>query len=150
MKFLKCTIYLATIGLLSFIIGRCLPKNIFNENLFPYKSLDWEKEGTIYTKLKIKKWQNILPDMSKIVPQFITQKKMSHDFKDNLPLMITETCIAEFIHFILCIAGLYCLSIWEGLGGLVMSTLNFFANLLYIIIQRYNRPRLLKLKNKLI
>ncbi len=150
MNFLKCFIYLARIGLFSFIFGRCLPKQIFNENLFPYKSFHWEQEGSIYKKLKIKKWQNMLPDMSKIVPKIIPQKKIDSNFKDNLPLMVSETCIAEFIHVILCVVGLNCISIWEGIGGILMAILNFFVNGLYVIIQRYNRPRLLKLKNKLI
>ena len=59
--------------------------------------------------------------------------------------MIQETCIAELVHGVLCIAGLYCFQIWPGTGGLLIAALNVLGNLPYIIIQRFNRPRLVRL-----
>ena len=91
----------------------------------------------------MRKWQTKVLDMSKIFPKIIPQKKINGDLQDSLPLMIKETCIAELIHWILFIPVLYCLSLWEGLGGVIIVTLYELFNIPYIMIQRYNRPRLI-------
>ena len=57
-------------------------------------------------------------------------------------LMLQETCVAELIHFLLCIGGLRCLWLWNGVGGVWISLLKILGNLPYIIIQLNNLPRL--------
>ena len=60
-----------------------------------------------------------------------------------------ETCVAESVHIILCLLGLGLLAIWPGPGGMVMTALYLLlGNLPFIVIQRYNRPRLLSLLEK--
>lgn len=149
MGLFKCACYIAAIGVVSFIIGRLMPASWFNEEAFPFTCCDWEKSGTVYNALEIRKWQNRLPDMSKIFPQLMQEKKISHNFQDELPIMIKETCIAEFIHVLLCLAGLYCIWLWPGFGGLTAAVINTLANIPFILIQRYNRPRLIGLQTKL-
>lgn len=75
MNFLHCFIYLAIIGTITFYVGRILPKSWFNFSSFPYRSFDWENGGKIYDKIKIKKWQNKLPDMSKIFKKLMPAKR---------------------------------------------------------------------------
>ena len=58
MRFWICCGYYASIGLLFFIIGRILPKKWFDYNAFPYKAFDCEKDGKIYEKIAISKWQS--------------------------------------------------------------------------------------------
>lgn len=63
-----------------------------------------------------------------------------------MPRMIQETCVAEFIHAANCILGLYCLKIFPGIGGIIVVFIYAVVfNLPYILIQRYNRPRLIRL-----
>ena len=62
--------------------------------------------------------------------------------------MIRETCVAEFIHVLLCIASLGCLRIWPGFGGFCMAFLYTLGNIPFIMIQRYNRPRLVSLQGR--
>lgn len=142
---LSCIIYLALTGLLSFLIGRLLPKAWFNPDHRPYLPFGWEKGGHIYDRLHIKSWQNKLPDMSKIVSGIMPRKEISEENLQILPRMIQETCVAEFIHVVLCFTGLYCLALWRGLGGIVVTILNTLGNLVFVVIQRYNRPRLVHL-----
>ncbi len=60
--------------------------------------------------------------------------------------MIEETCVAEFTHFVLILLGFYALRLWPGTGGAVVTAIYIlFGNLPFLIIQRYNRPRLQKL-----
>lgn len=151
MGFLKCALYAAVIGLLSFLLGRIMPASWFQEDKFPYRAMAWEKGGSFYnTVFHIRKWQAKVPDMSKIFPSLMPAKQIRPDFKEELPRMITETCIAEWIHGLLCFLALPCLWLWEGWGG-VLFTLAYIliGNIPFILIQRYNRPRLMGLRKKM-
>lgn len=150
MGFLKCVIYIAILGVVSFIVGRLLPACMFHTDRFPYKSYKWEKNGVIYNKLKIRKWQSKVPDMSRLFPKLIQPKKMQANYEKDLPVMIRETCIAEFIHALLCLAIFYCLWLWPGVGGIIVCILYILiGNIPFILIQRYNRPRLIMLQKKI-
>ena len=153
MKLLYCVIYYIVLGVFSFLLGRILPKGWFNSRAFPYKPLDFE--AGLYKKLRVKQWQNTLPDMSRILPKLTqatvttsTPKKMTADYGSRLPRMLQETCVAEFIHVLLSILGFGAVFIVGGAWGWIISIVYFLAgNLPYIIIQRYNRPRLLRLED---
>ncbi len=148
---LKCALYFAITGLLSFFLGRLIPPNKMEWYRFPYKLYQFEKEGTIYKRIGIHHWQNKVPDMSKVFPKVMPPKKMVATDKDSLLRMIQETCTAELTHIVLCITGLYCVRLWPGVGGITLAVLNIaLFNLPFILIQRYNRPRLVKLYKKII
>lgn len=149
MEFLNCVIYTAAIGVGSFILGRLMPTSWFREDRFPYRGYRWEHDGKTYQALGIRKWQNRVPDMSKIFPNIMQEKKMTNHYQHDLPIMIKETCIAEFIHVLLCIAGLAYIWLWPGMWGKIITVVYILANIPYILIQRYNRPRFLKLQEKL-
>ena len=142
---LKCILYLAVIGVASFVIGRLLLKSWLHEDRFPFRPFAFERQGKLYEKLKIKSWQNKLPDMSRLCKHCMPAKKMNADTLWELPLMIKETCVAEFIHLLLPLAGLYCLRLWPGAGGVIVTLLYFLGNLPFVLIQRDNRPRLQRL-----
>ncbi len=149
MQLVNCAVYLMLTGALSFVLGRFIPKKWFHADRFPYKAFAFEKEGKIYTKLKIQHWQNKVPDMSKIFPKWMPAKNMTENFKGRLPLMIQETCAAELTHWVLCFTGLGCLWISPGIWGAVFTLGNILlGNLPFVMIQRYNRPRLVRLEKK--
>ena len=86
--------------------------------------------------------------LGRILPKFIPPKKMTADYGSRLPRMLQETCVAEFIHVLLSILGFGAVFIVGGAWGWIISIVYFLAgNLPYIIIQRYNRPRLLRLED---
>lgn len=145
MELIHCLIYFALLGTVTFFTGRLTPKSWIDPERFPFNSFEWEKNGTVYNRLRIKSWQNLLPDMSRIQKKLIPAKKMLSSDADWISTMIRETCIAEAVHSFLMIAGFGCISIWEGPGGAAVSILYFIVNLVYVIIQRYNRPGLKKL-----
>ena len=145
MGFWSCVKYLAGTGAVGFVLGRVLPKDLFLCDRFPYKEYLCERGGKVYEKLRIKAWQNRVPDMSKILPSLVPPKQFSRGDTHRLPSMIQETCVAELVHGLLCLSGLACLELWPGVGGTVITLLNLVVNLAYVAIQRYNRPRLLRL-----
>lgn len=145
MKFTKCFLYLVATGILSFVVGRVLPKHWFHGEEFPYCSYSFEKNGRIYEQLHIKFWQSKVPDMSRICMDLMPQKKLCGTDAEQMNRMIQETCVAELIHILLCFSGLYCVTLWPGFGGVVLALCNILGNLPFILIQRYNRPRLMRL-----
>lgn len=146
---LNCAVYLAVTGLLSFVLGRLIPASKMNWQRFPYRSYPIERNGLIYKKIGIHRWQDKVPDMSRIFVNLMPQKKMKSVDQSSLLRMIQETCIAELIHTVLCLTGLYCMKLWRGIGGIILAMLNaVLFNLPFILIQRYNRPRLVRLYQK--
>lgn len=150
MGFIRCAAYIAALGCISFILGRLMPKRWFNGNAFPYRSFRFEKEGAVYDALNIKQWQNLLPDMSRLFPKLMPAKRMTNGTdRAALELMVQETCVAEFTHTLLCLMGLMCLALWRGAGGrAVYAAYVLLGNLPFILIQRYNRPRLMRLMKR--
>lgn len=91
-------------------------------------------------------WQAKIPDMSRIFVKIMPEKKLTKENYENLPRMIEETCVAEWTHILLSIAGLGLLKIWSGVGGVCITIIYIvLGNLPFIVVQRYNRPRLQKL-----
>lgn len=149
MNFIRCAVYLAATGIIGFFAGRVIPKKRLRPDKGLFRCFPFEKGGKIYEKLGIRRWQNKVPDMSRILPFMMPSKKLDRDFAERLPDMICETCIAEIIHLLLCLSGLYCLKLWPGAGGFAVTAIHIlFLNLPFVLIQRYNRPRLIHLQQR--
>lgn len=144
MGFWYCVIYIAVLGILSFIIGRLLPKGWFHADKFPYKTAAGEQK--IYQALRVKSWQSKVPDMSRLFRHIMPAKKMTAETVADIPRMLEETCVAELTHTLLSILGLAMLRLWPGWGGIIVTIIYILlGNVPFIIIQRYNRPRLQRL-----
>ena len=149
MKLVYSLIYIALLGLLSHFIGQALPRSAFRAERFPYKAASWEKGGKVYEKLGIKHWKDILPDMSRIMPDMVKKKLTKENKERGMDTLIAETCVAECVHWALIILSLVILFWWrDGWAALFLIIYNLFGNLPFIIIQRYNRPRLVMLEQR--
>ena len=147
MRLVYCALYLALLGVLCFPFGRLLARHDFQADRPPFQSQPFEQNGKIYEKLGIRKWQNRVPDVSKVMPNIVPRKAMEKNLSfTGLYRMVQETCVAETTHVLLCIAGIALLWIWPGAGGIVLFILYvLLGNIPFILIQRYNRPRLQRL-----
>ena len=132
-------------------MGRILPLRWFDPYSFPYKICEFEKDGRIYEKTGIRYWQKKVPDMSRLFPFLMPRKEIKErPSVHGLEVMIGETCKAEFTHAVLSFFGLYILKLEPGIWGAVLTIVYIvFGNIIFIIIQRYNRPRLIKLYSKM-
>ena len=139
--FLMCLLYIAALGVLSFVVGRLIPKHWFHADRFPWVCHPAEQK--LLKRLHVRKWQAKIPDMSRIFVKIMPEKKLTKENYENLPRMIEETCVAEWTHILLSIAGLGLLKIWSGVGGVCITII--YIVLAFIVVQRYNRPRLQKL-----
>lgn len=150
MKVLYTLIYITVIGQACFWAGLILPRDMFDENKLPYRLFKWERDGRVYDRLRIKKWKSKLPEMSTIT-KVIFPKKLKKDMTSaDFDRLVKESCIAELSHYVLCIFSLGIYYIWEGKIGLLLTLLySVFGNVTYIVIQRYNRPHFIAVRDKL-
>ena len=142
MPLLNCAIYIAAIGLASHLIGPLLPKSWFCADRFPFRSFSWEHGGSIYLKLRIRAWKDRVPDMSKITRRLYRKEVDLRPNAENLTRLIQETCLAESVHAVLIVLSLAVTRIWRGVWGWLIWFLCILGNLPFMIIQRFNRPRL--------
>lgn len=93
MEFLRCALYLSALGVFSFLVGRILPKSWIRGESFPFRT--YATEDRFYCLIHVRVWQSKLPDMSRMFPSLMPPKNLSGSYRDRLPLMIRETCVAE-------------------------------------------------------
>lgn len=139
--------YLAFLGLLCFPLGRLLARLPLEAGRPPFAPRPWERSGRIYEKLSVRAWQKRVPDVSRMFPGAIPKKQAAGSSDPAaLQVLLRETCVAELVHWLLCLAGLPLIGFWKGGWGLALYLIYvILGNLPFIIIQRYNRPRLLRI-----
>ena len=148
MRFVWCAITLMLVGIFVNPLGNALPRRWFHADRFPYKCYAWEREGRVYQKIGIQKWKDIVPDMSRILPDMVKKELPGSGAvtADQAAALVQETCRAELVHGASCLLGLAFLWLWPDWGGvIVLAVWVLLANLPFILIQRYNRPRLMRL-----
>ena len=74
MGFGLSVLYTAVLGMVSHYVGQALPRRWFDPTRFPYRSFAWEKEGTVYRRVGVHKWKDLVPDMSKVMPDMIPKR----------------------------------------------------------------------------
>lgn len=136
------------VGSISFVAGELLPRKNFDYNAFPYRSFKWEKNGAVYNKIAIQKWKDHVPDMSKYVKTMFAKEIVSVRDPKYTHRLILETCVAELVHYVLILLSPIFTQYMDGLYGNIAMVLYALGNLPFVLIQRYNRPRLVLLMEK--
>ena len=133
------------LGLCSHWIGEALPRRWFHPDRFPYALCKWEQNGRFYRqKLKIERWKNKLPDKSQKVASMV-KKSVGNDHSSAYLLRLTaETCVSEAVHWVLLLCSPVYLACMEQPLSIVAAVGYALSHLPFIVIQRYNRPRLLR------
>ncbi len=149
MALLKSIIYVALIGIFAHYIGEALPRKFFSEKNFPFKIYKWENNGKIYEYIHIKKWKTKMPDMSRYMKDMLPKSVSFSASSESIDKLIKETCVAEFIHESLCVFAIGIYLFWKNSVGIILVNIYILCNLPFIIIQRYNRPHLIRLRDRL-
>ncbi len=122
------------------IIGKITGHN-FNCNSFWFKEKSFEKK--LYRAIKVKKWKSKLPSFN---PQTY--------MVNNIPLenIVNTMCRNEVIHEIIAVLSfvpiLFSLVFDEALVFIITSVIACIFDLIFVVMQRYNRPRVIKLINR--
>lgn len=123
-----------------------LPAKLYNYKRWMFRERHWEKGGKIYDSIfKVKKWKAKLPEISDFMRWRFNKKHLAETNNNYLSVFITESCKAEFTHWLIIISTVI-FNFWNGFfSSFLLFLLATILNFPYIIIQRYNRPRLLRL-----
>ena len=132
------------------IISRTLPKKLFNFNRRLYRERKFERK--LFKMIKVKKWKHLIPEMGEVLVGFSKNKISNPKDPSYIAKFIEETCYAEFIHFNAIIFSFGILLIFPAKYTFCVTLpICIFASLLHmlpIIVQRYNRPKLVMLYNR--
>lgn len=111
-----------------------------------YKVHKWENK--LYLRLGVRNWKDKIPELGARLAGF--DKSTVGDMHDNehIKQFITQTIMAEYNHGSGAIFGFFaifaCLKVWH-IVGIPLLLANLIINLMPIIVQRYNRPKLMLL-----
>ncbi|WP_010632613.1 hypothetical protein [Sporolactobacillus vineae] len=132
------------LSLINTFISIKLPISLFHADSWLYRERSWERKGQIYQDyVWVKKWKNQLPELSDFLTFLFSKKKMAQLDQDYLYLFVLETCRAELTHWCI-IWSMLAYSLWRGTHSSILVLFIAVAlNLPYVVIQRYNRPRVL-------
>lgn len=141
----KFVLTAGAIGLASHCLGEALPRRWFRYNAAPWRAFRWEREGKIYRRVGIERWKDRLPDASRHAGDMVRKRLEGDRSAEHLLRLVRETCVAECIHWLLWLVSPVLLAVMKKPWSLVMTALYGLSNLPFILIQRYNRPRLARL-----
>ena len=142
--FLRFASIVGLLGIPAFFWGEKVPRRWFDPGKFPFRSFKWEQEGRIYEKIGIQYWKNHTPDMSKHFQKTFAKQGNLLRSPEHLRKLVAETCSAEFVHTVLILLSPAFVLLMDEYGVLAM-VLYILGNLVSLIIQRYNRPRIMKI-----
>lgn len=146
-QYLKFSIIVLGLGAISGPAGQAIPAERFHYDKKPFTPYVWEDNGAFYQKkIRISRWKDLSFSLSDAFPRMM-QKHVGEDMtEEHLERFVRETCRAEVVHCCLLVVGnllmILWLSSWYKMGGCVLYSI---SNLASVLIQRYNRPRLVKL-----
>ena len=100
-------------------------------------------EEKLYKHLRVRKWKKYLPTYS---------PKTFDASQKTVKELIGATCQAELVHEIIMVLSLLPIAFIPLLGGaaamIVTSVLSMLFDSLFVILQRYNRPRLVRVMSR--
>lgn len=147
---LRAVLLMAGAGALSVVVGEALPRRWFHPEKRFWRGYAWERGGQIYRRLGVHVWKDCMPDMSRILSFAVKKKAALARTADSMDRLVRETCEAEFIHWALILLVTPLLPVLAGGVGAVAAILYAAGNLVFVVIQRYNRPRLMQILEKMI
>lgn len=123
-----------------------LPLRWFKNDSPLYQSKKWEKNGELWQWLvKVRQWKHKIPDGKHIISKGYEKQNLQGVSLSDLEVFLYESRRAELTHW-LSIPPACLFFIWNPIwAGWVMIAYALIFNLPIIIVQRYNRPRLIRL-----
>ncbi|KZE37292.1 glycosyl-4,4'-diaponeurosporenoate acyltransferase [Bhargavaea cecembensis] len=127
-----------------------LPLRLFEKETALTRIRSLEQNGRIWQRLsRVRQWKDRLPDGDSVIGRGFPKKRLGNGSKDYLRQFAAESRRAEWTHWLL-IPPAFLFFLWNPpWAGWVMVAYALAANLPFILIQRFNRPRLLRLSDRM-
>lgn len=126
------------------ILCLLIPQSFFSKENDRFKLFAWEQSGKIWQSLfRVKKWKNFLIDGAAFFRIGYGKKQLHGNKRQDLILFAAETRRAELTHW-LSILPAPLFFFWNPFwAGCLMVAYALLFNFPFIIVQRYNRGRIL-------
>ena len=124
----------------------CLPKKAFNPFLKCYSVGKIERK--FYEKIGIRKWKDRIPEAGQLFANFSKTELADMTNNEYVKKFMSETIYAEIMHWLSMIFSFLIIFIDLRLAltvGLPLVVGNMILNLMPVLVQRYNRPKLMVL-----
>lgn len=134
---------------IQFIISKwvtSLHANWFDPNGWMYRPHQWERGGRIYEMLGVKRWKDRLPDAAPWFKGGFPKETLASRSRDYLERFVLETCRGELAHWLAMMMGPLFFLWNRPWVGWLMVAYAFAGNIPCIVVQRYNRCRLIRLR----
>jgi glycosyl-4,4'-diaponeurosporenoate acyltransferase len=125
------------------LLSDFMPKSLYSSRNWLLRERRWERKGEVYQQwLKVKHWKKFLPELSDFVKTVFPKKEIRDFSREYLDKYLFESCKSEITHWCIILSSLlfFLWAEFEQTG--IMIIIAIVLNLPYIIIQRYNRPRI--------
>lgn len=123
-----------------------LPASALDPGQWLFRIREWERGGAIYSRLfLVKRWKSLLPSGGTVFEGGFSMKRVVSRRVEYLERWTRETCRAELMHWIaLFSCGMFFL--WNPVElGFVMVCYAVVVNMPCIIVQRHNRPHIVRI-----
>lgn len=123
------------------------PDSLYRPNRLLFRIRRWEQKGSVYRRyLRIHAWKDRLPEAGEFFSLHPFNKSRLERFdRGYLARFVQETCRAELAHLLPFLFYPLCLPWNPWPANLIMLLYALCANVPFVLIQRYNRARLLGL-----
>ena len=143
---LNCLIY-ALLVVLRAWVDVVIPERFFRADRWLFRTRDWERGGEVYRVLRIERWKDRLPSLE--TWNRFSKKRLTDASRRYLNRFVIETCRAESNH-VRAIASVVVMRVWTPIDlWMTCLVIAIAGNLPFILIQRYNRPRLLRILGRM-
>lgn len=127
-------------------LGYCsskIPLNWLNTDNPFFQTFSWEKGGQIYQKLfHVRSWKRFIPNGSRLYRGAFSINNLPTNDTVYLERWLKESIRAEICHWMMIPPGFF-FFLWNNVAvGWAMVAYAFLNNLIPIIMQRFNRPRI--------
>jgi glycosyl-4,4'-diaponeurosporenoate acyltransferase len=133
--------------IVGYLVTKIKDKYLEKDYLFT-SFFEFEKDGTWFKKyLKIDKWKDRVPELGGYFGDGFEKRSVADAQIDQIKLFIRETRRAELAHWVMTAGWIFTTAfnpLWAIVFNLVFAHV---VNFPCLIIQRYNRARLIKVLN---
>ncbi|MGE6752542.1 hypothetical protein ACQKFO_03790 [Rossellomorea sp. NPDC071047] len=132
---------------ISFMTSRLTTKQL--QSLSPlFHPLEMEAGGGIFRFLKIKKWKKYIPDAGRWFRGGINKNEIGLTSQQGRITFLLELNRAELSHWLQMIPAPFFFILNNGIESGIMFLYGILFNLPLILVQRYNRIRIIKIMAK--
>ena len=126
-----------------------LPRRFFAADGILYRSRGWERGGRVYQRLfSIKRWKDRLPEAGALFSGGVSKRALPSRSAAGLGLLLEETRRAELTHWLPVLLS-FSFFAWNPPHiAAWMPIVAVLGNAPFVMVQRYNRPRLEALERR--